>query len=72
MNTRNNPALAVVIDELRNAGAIIDDTVQNRHIKIFWRLNNQKCVTIVSVTSNTYASNHAKRDVRRQLRGASL
>jgi hypothetical protein len=65
-----NPALSAVIDELTAAGATFEIT-RNRHVKVRWQLGTMKAVTVVSVSSGTFAPNHARREVRRQLRGST-
>jgi hypothetical protein len=67
MNTRSSPALSAVIDELTAVGATWNVT-RSKHFKIRWSLGTLKAVTVVSVSSGTFAPNHALRDVRRQLR----
>jgi hypothetical protein len=67
-----NPALNAVLSELDAVGATYSVT-RNRHAKVYWELNGRKGITVVSITSGTFAANHALRDVRRQLRrGVSL
>ena len=71
MNTHGNPALTAVVAELIAAGAAYEIS-RSRHYKVRWSLNGRKGMIIVSVSSGTFAPNHARRQIRRQLHGSTM